>query len=149
MNSKKNLSHFHLTFFYLAGVAALDFVVFPPRFAVTEDTFRPPYYHRNIMTEFMGNIMGTYDAKAEGFVPGSASLHSCMMGHGPDSGTYDRFSDKNRAPTGPVRMSKNDLAFMFETTYMLKLTPWANDADRLQTEYYKCWMGLKNEFKAE
>lgn len=128
------------------GVAACDFVVFPPRFAVQEDTFRPPYYHQNIATEFMGNIMGKYDAKPEGFVPGSASLHSCMVGHGPDSNTYSIFSDKEKAPQGPIRMSKNDLAFMFESIYGMKLTKWANDPERLQTEYYKCWEGLKNEF---
>lgn len=129
------------------GVAAIDFVVFPPRYAVQEDTFRPPYYHRNIMTEFMGNVMGQYDAKPEGFVPGSASLHSCMMGHGPDAATYKKFSDKSVAPNGPVRMSKNDLAFMFESTYIMKLTKWANEPCHQQTEYYKCWMDLQNEFR--
>ena len=82
------------------GVAAIDFVVFPPRMAVQEDTFRPPYYHRNCMSEFMGNIMGQYDAKPEGFVPGSASLHSCMTGHGPDAATYDKFSRTESAPAG-------------------------------------------------
>jgi len=128
------------------GVAACDFVVFPPRMAVQEDTFRPPYYHRNCMSEFMGNIMGQYDAKPEGFVPGSASLHSCMSGHGPDAATYQKFSNKETAPSGPIRMSKNDLAFMFESTYIFKLTKWANDPETQQTEYYKCWMPLKCEF---
>lgn len=128
------------------GVAALDFVVFPPRMAVQADTFRPPYYHRNCMSEFMGNIMGQYDAKPEGFVPGSGSLHSCMAGHGPDAATYDKFSRKETAPTGPIQMSKNDLAFMFESTYIFKLTKWANNPENQQTQYYKCWMDLKNEF---
>lgn len=128
------------------GVAALDFVVFPPRFAVQDGTFRPPYYHRNCMTEFMGNIMGQYDAKPEGFVPGSASLHSNMMGHGPDADTYKKFSNSETAPSGPVLMPKNDLAFMFETTYTLKLSKWANAEENLQTEYYKCWMGLESDY---
>ncbi len=130
------------------GVAACDFVVFPPRYAVQSDTFRPPYYHRNIMTEFMGNIMGKYDAKPEGFVPGSASLHSCMMGHGPDADTYKRFSSSETAPSGPVLMNKNDLAFMFESTYIFKLSKWANLPENQQTEYYKCWGSLRNEFES-
>jgi homogentisate 1,2-dioxygenase len=131
------------------GVAACDFVVFPPRFAVQDNTFRPPYYHRNCMTEFMGNIQGQYDAKPEGFVPGSASLHSCMMGHGPDADTYAKFSNEKTAPQGPVLMNKNDLAFMFESTYIFKLSKWANAPESQQTEYYRCWAGLKSEYEAE
>lgn len=128
------------------GVAAIDFVVFPPRMAVQEDTFRPPYYHRNCMSEYMGNIMGQYDAKPEGFVPGSGSLHSCMTGHGPDAATYDKSSRVETAAQGPIRMSKNDLAFMFESTYVFKLTKWANAPENLQTQYYECWTPLKREF---
>lgn len=76
------------------GVALCDFVIFPPRWLVGEDTFKPPYYHRNTMTEFMGNICGVYDAKEEGFVPGSASLHSCMAGHGPEQQVFEKVLKK-------------------------------------------------------
>jgi len=127
------------------GVAACDFVVFPPRYAVQDDTFRPPYYHVNIASEFMGLINGGYDAKV-GFAPGTASLHSPLVAHGPDSDTYKKFSNKETAPSGPIRMSKNDLAFMFESNYMMKLTKWANNPDNQQTEYYKCWQNFDAEF---
>lgn len=128
------------------GVAACDFVLFPPRYAVQDDTFRPPYYHVNIASEFMGLINGNYDAKV-GFAPGTASLHSALVAHGPDADTYNKFSNKETAPTGPIRMSKNDLAFMFESTYMMKLTKWANKPEHQQTEYYKCWEKLQVEFE--
>lgn len=71
------------------GVALLDFVIFPPRWLVAEHTFRPPYYHRNCMSEFMGLIHGGYEAKADGFLPGGASLHNCMTPHGPDTKSYE------------------------------------------------------------
>ena len=74
------------------GTATIDFVIFPPRWLVGENTFRPPWYHRNVMTEFMGLLHGVYDAKAEGFLPGGASLHNCMTAHGPDADTWERAS---------------------------------------------------------
>ena len=87
------------------GTANLDFVIFPPRWLVAQDTFRPPWFHRNIASEFMGLMHGVYDAKAEGFVPGGASLHNCMSGHGPDAATFDKASAadlveaRRRSPT--------------------------------------------------
>ena len=75
-----------------AGTSNIDFVVFPPRWLVMEHTFRPPWFHRNVANEYMGLIAGVYDAKASGFVPGGASLHNCMSGHGPDAATFDRAS---------------------------------------------------------
>lgn len=80
------------------GQAVLDFVIFPPRWLVGEDTFRPPYYHRNTMSEFMGNIAGTYDAKEKGFIPGASSLHSCMSGHGPEAEVFDKASNAELKP---------------------------------------------------
>lgn len=130
-----------------AGVAVADFVIFPPRFAVQKDTFRPPYYHRNCMAEFMGNIRGEYEAKPKGFAPGSASLHSCMAGHGPDADTFQRASN---ASDDPVFMSSSDLAFMFESTYMLRMTKWAlSDSVERDDKYNTCWDGLKKHFKPE
>ena len=79
----------------LPGTANIDFVIFPPRWLVGEDTFRPPWFHRNVMTEFMGLLYGAYDAKAEGFVPGGASLHNCMTGHGPDAESWEKASAPN------------------------------------------------------
>lgn len=128
------------------GVACLDFVVFPPRWAVQENTFRPPYYHRNCMSEFMGNICGRYEAKPDGFLPGGGSLHSIMMGHGPDAKTYNKHSDAKKSNTHTAqRMPDDAYSFMFETTYFLRLTPWASQAPQ-DTEYYQCWEGLEKEF---
>jgi len=124
------------------GVAALDFVIFPPRWAVQENTFRPPYYHRNCMSEFMGNIRGRYEAKPDDFLPGGASLHSCMTGHGPDSATFDKSINDTLQP---VRLPDHSLAFMFESTYLMRLSDWGART-QIDTEYYRCWSGLKNNF---
>jgi len=126
------------------GVAAVDFVIFPPRMAVQKKTFRPPYYHRNCMSEFMGNIKGQYDAKPEGFQPGGGSLHSIMAGHGPDAGTFDKCSEEKGDP--PVQMPPNALAFMFESTYFMRVTEWALKEAPLEQDYNKCWAGLKSKF---
>ena len=136
-----------------AGVAVADFVIFPPRWMAMENTFRPPWYHRNTMSEFMGMIWGEYDAKGgskgsdgkpKGFVPGGASLHSCMVPHGPDAGTFSKASKINGLQQ-PVFFDKG-LAFMFETTYMLKLSKWALEGDHRDKEYYKCWASLPHQF---
>jgi homogentisate 1,2-dioxygenase len=104
-----------------AGVANLDFVIFPPRWMVAEDTFRPPWFHRNVMSEFMGLIAGAYDAKEGGFLPGGCSLHNCMSAHGPDAEAHTKASN---AKLEPVYM-KETLAFMFESRYSLRPTATA------------------------
>ena len=93
------------------GTANIDFVIFPERWGVAENTFRPPWYHRNIMSEFMGLVYGVYDAKPEGFVPGGISLHNTMLPHGPDA---DAFEHASNVELKPVKLT-NTLAFMFET----------------------------------
>ncbi|MCC6827343.1 MAG: homogentisate 1,2-dioxygenase [Novosphingobium sp.] len=122
-----------------AGVANLDFVIFPPRWMVAEDTFRPPWFHRNVMSEFMGLIAGEYDAKAGGFVPGGASLHNAMSGHGPDVASYEAAI---RADLRPHRMA-DTMAFMFESRYVLRPTRWAMNTPLLQAGYDACWDGFR------
>ncbi len=124
------------------GTANVDFAVFPPRWLVAERTFRPPWFHRNFMNEFMGLIQGEYDAKAEGFVPGGASLHNCMSGHGPDAETFARAST---AELKPVKLD-GTLAFMFETRFVCRPTKFAMDTAARQHEYYTCWQPLKKNF---
>lgn len=119
--------------------ALCDFVIFNPRWLVGENTFRPPYYHRNIMTEFMGNIYGTYDAKEEGFSPGAASLHSCMSGHGPEYAVFDKASNMELKP---VKLD-NTLSFMFETCYMLKVNKKTFENNLIDTNYNDCWKGFE------
>ncbi|HKX30334.1 MAG TPA: homogentisate 1,2-dioxygenase [Blastocatellia bacterium] len=126
------------------GMANVDFVIFPPRWVVAEHTFRPPYFHRNVMSEFMGLIFGQYDAKAEGFLPGGASLHNCMSGHGPDAETFERAS---QAELKPQRYD-NTLAFMFETRYVMRPTSFALETTARQKDYDACWQGLKKNFSA-
>jgi homogentisate 1,2-dioxygenase len=126
----------------IPGTANVDFVIFPPRWMVAEHTFRPPYFHRNIMNEYMGLIFGTYDAKAEGFVPGGASLHNCMSGHGPDAATFEEASAAKLEP----RYLADTLAFMFETRFVLQPTRLAMEAPQLQRDYWKCWQGLRKNF---
>jgi homogentisate 1,2-dioxygenase len=127
------------------GTSNCDFAIFPPRWMVAEHTFRPPWFHRNFMNEFMGLIRGQYDAKAEGFVPGGCSLHNCMAGHGPDAATYEKASS---AELKPVRLD-DTLAFMFETRFVCRPTKWALETADLQHDYYECWQGLKKHFNGE
>lgn len=126
------------------GTANIDFVIFPERWMVTENTFRPPYYHRNIMNEFMGLIHGQYDAKEEGFIPGGSSLHNAMSGHGVDADVFDKAS---KAEEKPIRY-KNTLAFMFESKSIWQVTEFALNADFRQKNYLNCWKNLKSNFTA-
>ena len=129
----------------LPGTANVDFALFPPRWMVAEHTFRPPWFHRNFMNEFMGLIEGAYDAKAEGFVPGGASLHNCMSGHGPDAETFERAST---AELKPIKLD-GTLAFMWETRFACRPTKFAMEAASLQHEYYECWQNLKKKFERQ
>lgn len=125
----------------MAGVANVDFVIFPPRWSVAEHTFRPPYYHRNLMTEFMGLISGAYDAKEGGFVAGGCSLHNSMSAHGPDEAAHSKAVN---AKLEPVYM-KGALAFMFESRYILRPTAHAMKTG-LQDDYFECWQSLPKLF---
>ena len=124
------------------GTANIDFVIFPPRWLTQENTFRPPWYHKNIMSEFMGNIYGQYDAKADGFAPGGISLHNCMLPHGPDG---DAFSKASSSDDAPVYLD-NTMAFMFETRFPQLLTRFAAEDAPLQDDYVDCWKDLKKRF---
>ncbi len=124
------------------GTANIDFVIFPERWGVAENTFRPPWYHRNIMSEFMGLVEGVYDAKPEGFVPGGFSLHNTMLPHGPD---VEAFEQASNAELKPVKLS-NTLAFMFETRFRQRVTKYAAEHEARQDDYIDCWKGLKKHF---
>ncbi len=125
------------------GVDDIDFVIFPPRWLAMEHSFRPPWFHRNIASEFMGLVHGEYDAKAGGFVPGGASLHNCMSGHGPDAGTFDKASAADT--TVPQKIS-DTMAFMFETRRVIRPTRFALESPQLQADYAGCWQGLGKLF---
>jgi homogentisate 1,2-dioxygenase len=128
------------------GVDTIDFVIFPPRILAMEHTFRPPWFHRNVASEFLGLIHGVYDAKAEGFLPGGASLHNCMTGHGPDAETYEKASTADLAQ--PTRIT-DTMAFMFETRQVIRPTVFALESAQLQPEYFRCWQGLRRNFNPE
>ena len=118
------------------GRANADFVIFPPRWMVAEDTFRPPWFHRNVMSEAMGLIHGAYDAKAEGFAPGGLSLHNLMSGHGPDLDSWKKASEADLKPA----KIENTLAFMVETCWPYRPTQFA--LDRAQPDYDQAWAGF-------
>ena len=124
------------------GTANIDFVIFPPRWMVAEHTFRPPWYHRNIMSEFMGLIHGQYDAKEEGFVPGGMSLHNMMLPHGPDAMGFEKATT---ADLKPVKLD-DTMAFMFETRFPQHLTRYATELETLQDDYIDCWTDLEKKF---
>jgi len=124
------------------GLANADFVIFAPRWLVGEDTFRPPWFHRNIMSEFMGLVRGVYDAKAEGFAPGGASLHNTFASHGPDAATHQSASTASLAP----QKLDGTLAFMFESRWTLVPTRQAMTAAWRQPFYDAVWDGLERHF---
>jgi homogentisate 1,2-dioxygenase len=128
-----------------AGTANIDFVIFPERWMVADNTFRPPWYHMNIMSEFMGLIYGVYDAKPQGFVPGGISLHNCMLPHGPDREAFDHASN---GELKPVKLT-GTMAFMFETRFAQRITEHAANSSTLQDDYADCWNGLKKQFRSE
>jgi homogentisate 1,2-dioxygenase len=125
------------------GVANLDLVIFPPRWMVAEHTFRPPYFHRNYMSELMGLIHGEYDAKKEGFLPGGISIHNCMTPHGPDQISYEKGVAQKLEP----EYYQNTLAFMWETRDVWQVTDQAMHLPQLQKNYADCWQGFKANFK--
>lgn len=124
------------------GIANVDFVVFPPRWMVAENTFRPPWFHRNIMSEFMGLIKGAYDAKGKGFEPGGMSLHNCMTPHGPEAAVFEKASQIELKP----ERYENTLAFMLESRYVISPTKFAMESEYRQRDYAKCWAGIKKLF---
>ncbi|HXP30033.1 MAG TPA: homogentisate 1,2-dioxygenase [Stellaceae bacterium] len=128
----------------IPGTANVDFVIFPPRWMVAEDTFRPPWFHRNVMSEYMGLVRGEYDAKAEGFVPGGGSLHNCMAAHGPDATTFARASTAELKP----HYLGDSLAFMFETRLVARPTRFALETAALQRDYDSCWDGFAKQFRS-
>jgi len=125
------------------GVANCDFVVFPPRWMVAEDTFRPPWFHRNLMSELMGLVRGVYDGKAGGFLPGGVSIHNCMQGHGPDVAVWQRAS---QAELKPERY-RDTLAFMWESRYVFRPTRAALRARERQKDYHRAWEGFPRQFR--
>jgi homogentisate 1,2-dioxygenase len=126
------------------GTSNLDFVVFPPRWLAMQNTFRPPWFHRNVASEFMGLIHGVYDAKSTGFVPGGASLHNCMSGHGPDAATFDKALAADTSQ--PQRLTET-MAFMFESRYILRPTRSAlHGTPALQQDYMRYWLELDKRF---
>lgn len=128
------------------GVDTIDFVIFPPRWLTAEHTFRPPWFHRNIASEFMGLIHGQYDAKAEGFLPGGASLHNCMSSHGPDAGTFEKASASDTSKPHKV---EDTMAFMFETRHVIRPAKAALESAQLQANYHQCWLDVKKHFNPE
>ena len=124
------------------GTANIDFVLFRDRGNVAEDTFRPPWYHKNIMSELMGNIYGQYDAKPQGFVPGGMSLHNMMLPHGPDKEAFEKASN---ATLEPQKLA-NTMSFMFETRFPQHLTQFAAQEAPLQDDYIDCWSDIEKKF---
>jgi homogentisate 1,2-dioxygenase len=122
----------------MPGTANVDFVIFPPRWMVAEDTFRPPWFHRNVMSEYMGLIHGQYDAKADGFAPGGGSLHNSMSGHGPDVDSWRKAVDADLLP----QRIKDTMAFMIESKLPFRPTRWAMETPLLQRDYDACWQGF-------
>ncbi len=127
------------------GIANIDFVIFPERWQVAEHSFRPPWFHMNIMSEFMGLIYGRYDAKPDGFLPGGISLHNCMLPHGPDTQAFLQGSQEELVP----KKLSNSLAFMFETRYAQHVTKYAMELPTLQSDYRTCWSSLPRLFNGK
>ncbi len=129
------------------GTSNIDFVVFPPRWLSMENTFRPPWFHRNVASEYMGLIHGAYDAKSTGFVPGGASLHNSMSGHGPDAATFEKAIAADTSK--PVHIT-DTMAFMFESRLVIKPTRAALEGrPALQSDYMNYWLELRKRFDVD
>ena len=126
----------------IEGTANIDFVLFRERWSVAENTFRPPWYHKNIMSELMGNIYGQYDAKPEGFIPGGVSLHNMMLPHGPDKEAFEKASNSELVPT----KMENTMSFMFETRFPQHLTKYSAKEAPIQENYIDCWSDIEKNF---
>ncbi len=126
----------------ISGTANVDLILFRDRWSVAEHTFRPPWYHKNIMSELMGNLHGIYDAKPEGFVPGGLSLHNMMLPHGPDRVAFESATS---AELKPAKL-ENTMSFMFETRFPQHLTRFAAEEAGLQSDYIDCWQSLEKRF---
>ncbi len=126
----------------IEGTANIDFVLFRERWLVAEHSFRPPWFHKNVMSELMGNIYGVYDARPKGFVPGGLSLHNCMLPHGPDRNAFERASNVELKP----EKLEETMSFMFETRFPQHLTPWAAQHPAMQPDYIDCWASLEKKF---
>ena len=124
------------------GSSNIDFVLFRDRWNVAENTFRPPWYHKNIMSELMGNICGQYDAKPKGFIPGGMSLHNMMLPHGPDKIAFEHASNNELTP----KKLEKTMSFMFETRFPQHLTSFAATEAPLQDDYINCWDDLEKKF---
>lgn len=124
------------------GTANIDFVLFRERWMVAEHSFRPPWYHKNLMSELMGNIYGQYDAKPQGFAPGGMSLHNCMLPHGPDRNAFEGASNADLK----AEKLDNTMSFMFETRFPQHLTEWAATEAPLQDDYLDCWTSIDKKF---
>ena len=124
------------------GTANIDFVLFRERWAVAENPFRPPWYHKNVMSELMGNIYGQYDAKPQGFAPGGMSLHNMMLPHGPDKSAFEKASNADLKP----EKLDHTMSFMFETRFPQHLTEFAAKEALLQDDYIDCWDSLEKKF---
>lgn len=129
----------------IPGTSNVELGCFPPRWSVANDTFRPPPFHRNVASEFMGLIRGEYIGKREGFIPGAASLHNCMSGHGPDNDAYERGRNAEPKP----QYLDNTLAFLFETQLVVRPTKFALESEILERNYYEHWQGIKKLFNGE
>jgi len=127
------------------GTANIDFVLFRDRWSVAENTFRPLWYHKNIMSELMGNIHGIYDAKPEGFAPGGMSLHNMMLPHGPDMDAFEKATNSELIP----QKMQNTMSFMFETRFPQHLTSFAAKEAPIQDDYIDCWSSLKKNFSSK
>ena len=128
----------------IPGTSNVEFGLIADRWTVARETFRPPPFHRNVCSEFVGLVEGRYIGKGETFAPGCASLHNCMSGHGPDAEAYERGSSANLEP----QFLSNTMVFLFETQLPIRPTKWALETDLLEREYYKHWQGLKKHFSA-
>ena len=125
------------------GTANIDFVIFPERWAVAENTFRPPWYHRNLMSEFMGLVYGVYDAKPEGFVPGGMSLHNQMLPHGPDATAFEHAID---VELKPVKLDRHAGLHVRDPLPAARHELRRRSCRPLQDDYIDCWAGLKKHF---
>jgi homogentisate 1,2-dioxygenase len=118
-----------------------DVLVFSGRWEVAEHTFRPPYYHRNVATEF--SYIVALPEPYSGFEKGAYFLSPSMTPHGISGRAHRQALEADDAPR---RLPDGSIWVMFETALGLRLTPWAMASGNRDDAYHELWTDMPATF---
>ena len=124
------------------GRNAVDFAVFRGRWDATQDTFRPPYMHRNSAVEFNAVIKSPRTKGA--YRPGAVTYTPYLMPHGVSVSGYEAaVGQSDEHANEPRRSSDDELWIQFESTYLLRVMPWILDSPQRDRAYTGQFEGFR------